>query len=144
MERWRDSLGEPIPIIHCEKCGIVPVDEKDLPVVLPEIDNYEPSFPFFLFILLLLPHIPFFYPSTYRHMPLLHLSVPFLPSSPSAIPSPSSSSSTYPRCPAAAVLGKQNTRDKSFFRGMNTSGKTCCIYTHRDTFLLGNSTIILR
>ena len=28
--------GTPIPIIHCEKCGIVPVPEKDLPVVLPE------------------------------------------------------------------------------------------------------------
>ena len=35
--------GEPIPIIHCEKCGLVPVDEKDLPVVLPEIENYEPT-----------------------------------------------------------------------------------------------------
>jgi leucyl-tRNA synthetase len=28
--------GTPIPMIHCEKCGIVPVEEKDLPVVLPE------------------------------------------------------------------------------------------------------------
>ncbi|MBQ9491936.1 MAG: leucine--tRNA ligase [Firmicutes bacterium] len=35
--------GEPIPIIHCEKCGLVPVDEKDLPVLLPEIENYEPT-----------------------------------------------------------------------------------------------------
>lgn len=35
--------GEPIPIIHCEKCGIVPVEEKDLPVKLPEVENYEPS-----------------------------------------------------------------------------------------------------
>src|SRR4028119_1605837 len=28
--------GTPIPIIHCEACGVVPVPEKDLPVVLPE------------------------------------------------------------------------------------------------------------
>ena len=35
--------GEPIPIIHCEKCGQVPVPEEDLPVMLPEVENYEPS-----------------------------------------------------------------------------------------------------
>jgi len=35
--------GEPIPIIHCTGCGIVPVDEKDLPVVLPDVDHYEPT-----------------------------------------------------------------------------------------------------
>ncbi len=35
--------GEPIPIIHCEKCGVVPVPEKDLPVVLPEVEFYEPT-----------------------------------------------------------------------------------------------------
>ena len=35
--------GEPIPIIHCEKCGAVPVPEKDLPVLLPEVEHYEPS-----------------------------------------------------------------------------------------------------
>ncbi len=35
--------GEPIPLIHCEKCGVVPVPEKDLPVLLPEVKNYEPS-----------------------------------------------------------------------------------------------------
>jgi leucyl-tRNA synthetase len=35
--------GEPIPIIHCEKCGIVPVPEKDLPVMLPDVEKYEPS-----------------------------------------------------------------------------------------------------
>lgn len=35
--------GEPIPIIHCEKCGVVPVPEKDLPVELPNVKNYEPS-----------------------------------------------------------------------------------------------------
>lgn len=35
--------GEPIPIIHCEKCGVVPVPEKDLPVVLPDVNSYEPT-----------------------------------------------------------------------------------------------------
>lgn len=35
--------GEPIPIIHCQKCGQVPVPESDLPVELPAVDNYEPS-----------------------------------------------------------------------------------------------------
>ncbi|MBP2025839.1 leucine--tRNA ligase [Peptoniphilus stercorisuis] len=35
--------GEPIPIIHCKKCGQVPVPEKDLPVILPEVENYEPT-----------------------------------------------------------------------------------------------------
>jgi len=35
--------GEPIPIIHCPICGIVPVDEKDLPVLLPKVDNYKPT-----------------------------------------------------------------------------------------------------
>lgn len=35
--------GEPIPIIHCEKCGVVPVPEKDLPVVLPDVKSYEPT-----------------------------------------------------------------------------------------------------
>lgn len=35
--------GEPIPLIHCEKCGVVPVPEKDLPVLLPEVENYEPT-----------------------------------------------------------------------------------------------------
>jgi leucyl-tRNA synthetase len=35
--------GEPIPLIHCPKCGIVPVPEKDLPVKLPEVKNYEPT-----------------------------------------------------------------------------------------------------
>ncbi len=35
--------GEPIPVIHCEKCGIVPVPEKDLPVLLPEVENYQPT-----------------------------------------------------------------------------------------------------
>jgi len=35
--------GEPIPLIHCEKCGIVPVPEKDLPVELPKVKSYEPT-----------------------------------------------------------------------------------------------------
>ncbi len=35
--------GEPIPIIHCEKCGVVPVPEKDLPIKLPEVEFYEPT-----------------------------------------------------------------------------------------------------
>ena len=35
--------GEPIPIIHCPKCGMVPVPEADLPVTLPEVEKYEPT-----------------------------------------------------------------------------------------------------
>ncbi len=35
--------GEPIPMIHCAKCGTVPVPEKDLPVRLPEVERYEPT-----------------------------------------------------------------------------------------------------
>jgi len=35
--------GEPIPIIHCESCGVVPVPEKDLPILLPKVKNYEPT-----------------------------------------------------------------------------------------------------
>ncbi len=35
--------GEPIPIIYCEKCGHVPMDEKDLPLTLPEVESYEPT-----------------------------------------------------------------------------------------------------
>ncbi len=35
--------GEPIPIIHCQKCGPVAVPEEQLPVTLPEVENYEPS-----------------------------------------------------------------------------------------------------
>jgi leucyl-tRNA synthetase len=35
--------GEPIPIIHCEKCGVVPVPEDELPLKLPDVKNYEPT-----------------------------------------------------------------------------------------------------
>ena len=35
--------GEPIPMIHCEKCGMVPVPEDQLPVLLPNVENYEPT-----------------------------------------------------------------------------------------------------
>lgn len=35
--------GEPIPVVHCEKCGMVPMDEKDLPLELPEVESYEPT-----------------------------------------------------------------------------------------------------
>ena len=35
--------GEPIPLVHCEKCGWVPVKEEDLPVLLPDVANYEPT-----------------------------------------------------------------------------------------------------
>ncbi len=35
--------GEPIPLIHCPACGIVPVPEEQLPVTLPEVEKYEPT-----------------------------------------------------------------------------------------------------
>lgn len=35
--------GEPIPIIHCPKCGCVPVPEDQLPLKLPEVDSYQPT-----------------------------------------------------------------------------------------------------
>ena len=35
--------GEPIPLVHCEKCGWVPIPESELPLTLPEVDNYEPT-----------------------------------------------------------------------------------------------------
>jgi len=35
--------GEPIPIVHCEKCGAVAVPENQLPIKLPEVKNYEPT-----------------------------------------------------------------------------------------------------
>ena len=33
--------GEPIPIVHCPKCGMVPLDEKELPLLLPDVESYE-------------------------------------------------------------------------------------------------------
>lgn len=35
--------GEPIPIVHCEKCGYVPLPESELPLELPEVDSYMPT-----------------------------------------------------------------------------------------------------
>ena len=35
--------GEPIPIVHCEKCGQVALDESELPLKLPQVDSYEPT-----------------------------------------------------------------------------------------------------
>ena len=35
--------GEPIPIVHCDKCGYVPIDESELPLKLPMVESYEPT-----------------------------------------------------------------------------------------------------
>ena len=35
--------GEPIPVVHCEKCGYVPLPESELPLILPVVDSYEPT-----------------------------------------------------------------------------------------------------
>lgn len=35
--------GEPIPIVHCEKCGYVPLEESELPLILPEVESYMPT-----------------------------------------------------------------------------------------------------
>lgn len=35
--------GEPIPIVHCDKCGYVPIPESELPLELPEVESYEPT-----------------------------------------------------------------------------------------------------
>ncbi len=35
--------GEPIPMVYCEKCGYVPLPESELPLMLPNVDSYEPT-----------------------------------------------------------------------------------------------------
>ena len=35
--------GAPIPVVHCEQCGIVPLPESDLPLLLPEVEDYRPK-----------------------------------------------------------------------------------------------------
>ena len=35
--------GEPIPLVHCPSCGIVPLDEHDLPLTLPQVESYAPA-----------------------------------------------------------------------------------------------------
>ena len=35
--------GEPIPIVHCDKCGYVSIPESELPLLLPEVESYEPT-----------------------------------------------------------------------------------------------------
>ena len=35
--------GEPIPVVHCDKCGVVPLPESQLPLRLPEVEKFEPS-----------------------------------------------------------------------------------------------------
>ncbi|HHW48422.1 MAG TPA: leucine--tRNA ligase [Clostridiaceae bacterium] len=35
--------GEPIPLVYCEKCGWVPIPEEELPLLLPEVESYEPT-----------------------------------------------------------------------------------------------------
>lgn len=35
--------GEPIPVVHCKKCGVVPIPEKDLPLKLPYVKKYKPT-----------------------------------------------------------------------------------------------------
>ncbi|MFZ7121256.1 MAG: leucine--tRNA ligase [Eubacteriaceae bacterium] len=47
MKNWAFNRqrywGEPIPVVHCEKCGIVGVKEEDLPITLPKVNKYKPT-----------------------------------------------------------------------------------------------------
>ena len=40
---YKRYWGEPIPIVHCDKCGYVPIDESELPLMLPEVESYMPT-----------------------------------------------------------------------------------------------------
>jgi leucyl-tRNA synthetase len=35
--------GEPFPVILCPDCGVVPLKESELPLLLPDVENYEPT-----------------------------------------------------------------------------------------------------
>ena len=35
--------GEPFPVVLCADCGVVPMNESELPLLLPDVENYEPT-----------------------------------------------------------------------------------------------------
>ncbi|MBR7036828.1 hypothetical protein IKI14_02985 [bacterium] len=47
MQDWVFSRqrywGEPFPVILCPDCGVVPMNESELPLLLPDVENYEPT-----------------------------------------------------------------------------------------------------